>query len=341
MDALEKISASGEGVDEALRAALRVGRANSSAPLYDMLSYFMGFLESDFTPSKEKAAGKRFRFSLCIYIAEAYGAREKAFDAAVAIELFHHFTLIHDDLEDRDEVRRNRPTVWKIWGDNHAINSGDMQSLLACEWAMKAGTDVAPLLLSAFKEVVEGQYMDFELADASLDSELATEENALCMTRKKTGALVRVSAEVAGVAAGVALNERALLRTYGDSLGIAFQLADDYRSVWSPIEKTGKDAQSDIREHKLTVPVLAAYEKMSEEMRRTFLNLYSIKGQLSLTEIDQALSLIGTTDAQEYTRSKIKHYAGEAQRAAESLSLNDDVKETLVDAVFALASEGL
>src|SRR4051812_5620749 len=103
------------GFDTRLKKILAQRAKGPAASMYRMLQYFMGFLDEDFRPLPAGTGGKRFRPSLCLFIAEAYGVREKAMDVALAIELFHNFTLIHDDVEDRDEVRRNRPTqCWSV-----------------------------------------------------------------------------------------------------------------------------------------------------------------------------------------------------------------------------------
>ena len=142
-----------KGVDQRLKKILKARTHGPAAEMYSMLAYFLGFLDEHLKPAS--GSGKRLRPGLCLLIAEGYGARTKAFNAALAIELFHNFTLIHDDVEDRDEVRRNRPTVWKLWGINHAINSGDAQSLLVSELALQAGEKIAPVLMKAFIEVIE------------------------------------------------------------------------------------------------------------------------------------------------------------------------------------------
>ena len=208
-------------VDHELRRAFAVHAVGPAKKLYHMLEYFMGYRDESLTVT-ESSGGKRFRPSLCLLIADMYGSRENAMEAAVAIELFHNLTLLHDDVEDRDEYRRGRPTVWKIWGVNHAINSGDVQALLVTEWISRVhmiprvGTVLAQELTSAFIEVWEGQFLDFELADNPLNDAI-NEESYLLMIEKKSGVLVRIAAEAAGIAAGRE-GERAKLRDYGLSL---------------------------------------------------------------------------------------------------------------------------
>lgn len=350
-------SASPEKCLEALRAMSAIadtelsrtleGRATGpTARMYNMLRYFMGYVDENFTPSAE-GSGKRFRPSLCLFIAGAYGAREKALEAAVAIELFHNFTLIHDDVEDRDEYRRNKPTVWKLWGVNHAINSGDVQSLIATEWIARAarhpdvGARLAELLVDAFIKVGEGQYLDFELASAPIGGGTITEESYVEMTHRKSGVLVAVAAESAGAAAGKSDAECALLRDYGNYLGISYQMADDFRSVWSTQVETGKDTHSDIREHKRTLPFLAGYKEVSGKSKERLASLYSLERQLDDSEIQEVLAILDSTSARKEVLAAIREYAERSKTAAAELSIDENSRAILCGIVDMLIPEGM
>ena len=330
--------------DMELAASLETYTHGDAGRMYDMLRYFMGYLNEDFSPTTGES-GKRFRPSLCLFIADAYGARMQALEAAVAIELFHNFTLVHDDVEDRDEYRRNKPTVWKLWGINHAINAGDAQSLLASEWAMRAAwhPDVGPrishALSEAFIEVIEGQYLDFELALAAIDSPAVTEETYFKMIEKKSGVLVRIAAEAAGIAAGKE-DERARLREFGVSLGMAYQMADDYRSVWATQVETGKDTHSDIREHKRTLPFLVAYAEATGPARDRLKALYSLDRQLTDAEVAEAGTLIDTTGARAKVGVAVRDYADRARNAVAGLALPQETRDILEGIVDMLVPEG-
>ena len=332
-------------VDAKLAQTLEARSIPETARMYNMLRYFMGYVDADFAPSTEKS-GKRFRPSLCLLLADAYDAREKALEAAVAIELFHNFTLVHDDVEDRDEYRRNKPTVWKLWGINHAINSGDVQSLIATEWITRAarhpgvGPELATVLVDAFIEVGEGQYLDFELADNPLQGGDVSEERYLLMTARKSGALVRVAAEVAGVAAGKGEEERKHLREFGNYLGLAYQMSDDYRSIWATQLETGKDTHSDIREHKRTLPFLYAYEEVMGETRTRLAELYTLPRQLSEGEIQEVLGIFETTTSKTRVLAMTQKYAGRSKRAAEALDVSGESREILLGIVDMLVPEG-
>ncbi|OHB18794.1 MAG: hypothetical protein A2854_02920 [Parcubacteria group bacterium RIFCSPHIGHO2_01_FULL_56_18] len=339
--ALKKMSAV---ADAELARILEAYATGPAGRMYQMLRYFMGYIDAEFKPSSIES-GKRFRPALLLLIADGYGVRDKTLAAAVAIELFHNFTLIHDDVEDHDEFRRNRPTVWKLWGINHAINAGDAQSLLASEWALHAGEkaqkpELTHALIAAFIEVIEGQYLDFELASAPLDTPNVNEEGYLQMIEKKSGVLVRVSAEAAGIAAGKDTKEIKLLREYGTYLGMAYQMADDYRSVWTTQQITGKDTCSDIREHKRTLPFLYAYEEAKGDAQERLRQLYSLDRQLAEEEIQEVIAILDVTSARSRVEEKVREYAARAKQAAEHLTLPEETKALLGGIVDMLVPEG-
>ena len=348
--ASEALNKAGAGIDDELKAVLARHRSGPSARMYDMLGYFFGFLDEDLKPMLGVSSGKRFRPALCLLIAEGYlpapanvldagrqagGAREKALDAALAIEFFHNFTLIHDDIEDHDEYRRERPTLWKLFGVNHAMNAGDALSLMACDTCAGAGPAAMKKILAAFAEVIEGQHMDFELASEPIDN--VTIERYMLSTEKKTGALIGVAAEAAGIAAAQSEAECVRLRSYGRLLGTAFQLADDYRSVWSSYEETGKDAHSDIRERKRTLPFLFAYEETQAKARLS--KLFNVDRQLSITEIDEVRSIVEASSARTRVLQMVREHAEEARAAAETLSLPERIREILKGLVDVLVPE--
>lgn len=334
MEALSSLQAAAGDVDGGLKQALESRAKGKSARMYEMIEYFLGFrnesLEEDFL-----VGGKRFRPTLCLALAEGYGDRERAIPAALAIELFHNFTLIHDDIADHDETRRGRQTLWRLFGVDHALNAGDALSLLAYEFALRTGERaLTDALLMSFYEVIEGQYLDFEASRGKVVSI----ESSLEMTRKKTGALVRVSAEAGGIAAGRVEDELVLLRMFGESLGVSFQLADDYRSVWETQEVTGKDAHSDVRERKQTLPYILTTEEASPHARERIVALYRQTGQLTEEEVLEAIAIMDQTAAREKTREYIAKYARKAKDAARFLSLSQDLRHTLVSVVDELSA---
>ncbi len=319
-----------------LQRILAVVAQGPAARMYHMLSYFLGFLDENFQPQPDPV-GKRFRSSLCLLIAEMYGAKKQALESAMAIELFHNATLIHDDVEDRDEMRRGRPTLWKLYGVNHAINAGDAQltivaySTLLASQHSRVGFPLAHLLHSTFAQVWEGQYLDFQMGNAVLSPELITEEHYLLTIKKKTGVLVGLAAEVAGVAAGLSNEECTRLREYGTAFGIAHQIANDYASIWSSDMETGKDVGGDIREHKRTLPYIYAMAETDVHGRNRLEDLYSSQRQLSNAEITEIRLIMDATGTRNYVHTQIREYSLQARAAVEKLSLGNRERKLLND----------
>src|SRR3989338_6233497 len=275
--------------------------------MYDMMRYFFGFADEKGTPTRVYG-GKRFRSGLCMLIADMFGKKNKALQAASAIETFHNFTLIHDDIEDHDEFRRGRRTVWNVWGVNHAINTGDAQLILAFRMLAKAG-EARDFLEKKFLEVIEGQFLDFSLTDALISDEQATEAHYMEMIGKKTVALVGAAAKVAGIVAGQSRSVQQLLWMYGSELGIAYQICDDVVSIWGNSAVTGKTEHNDIHEKKKTLPVLFLYGTLSPEEKKIFLKIYSKKSALSQKEVVYIMRLLDVSGADEYARTKIEYHA--------------------------------
>jgi geranylgeranyl pyrophosphate synthase len=310
--------------------------------MYDMMRYFFGFLNEDLTPAK-MYGGKRYRPGLCMMLAQMYGKCDMAIEAAAAIEIFHNFTLIHDDIEDNDEIRRGRPTVWKLWGLNHGINSGDGQNILVnIELAKLAkkepvlGAEVLAFLSDCFLQVVEGQFLDFTLTDLSMDDEFVTRENYMEMITKKTSVLVAAATKVAGIVSGVSDDEKEKLWQYGLNLGLAFQMQDDWNSIWANDEETGKRKSGDIYEQKKTLPVLYAYEELEGDKKDRLVSLYKKNGGLDDQEVKEVIELLNGIGAKEYFEKVIVDYGNSAKDVVESLSVSDESKETLKEVVKAL-----
>ncbi len=214
--------------------------------MYGMMRYFFGFADEKLQ-SIDIYAGKKFRSSLCLLIADLYGAKDAALHAALSLEMFHNFTLIHDDIEDHDELRRGRKTVWSIWGINHGINTGDAQAILAYRLLTSGaaadperGIPVADFLMQKYQEVIEGQFLDFTLTDLPIDHPDVHADAYFAMIARKTAALIGAAARAPAMLAGLSEKECSQLWEYGYNLGIAYQLCDDTVSIWGEKAKTAK-----------------------------------------------------------------------------------------------------
>jgi geranylgeranyl diphosphate synthase type I len=239
-------------VEPSLRAA--VARLDDATRL--VASYHLGWCERD-GREVDGPSGKAVRPAVVLMAGEALGAGpEDLVAGAVAVELVHNFSLIHDDLMDRDAERRHRPTVWAVWGDAMAVLVGDALLSLAHAVVDESGSPYAAAASSALgratRELIRGQVLDvaFESRD---DVTLA---ECLDMAAGKTGSLLGVSAELGAVLAGSPPAATRAMRTFGEEVGLAFQLVDDLLGIWGWPERTGKPVFSDLRSRKKSLPVV-------------------------------------------------------------------------------------
>lgn len=335
-DVMALVGAFGARVDDTARSFL----ARGPYEMYGMMQYFMGYTDEHLMPTREVFGGKRFRSGMCLLLADQYRALHDALPLALSVEIFHNFTLIHDDIVDKDELRRGRPTVWKLWGHDHAINTGDGQLILAIEALEDAKHDIKsrarPFLLATYREVVEGQFLDFTLTNYALDDARTTEALYLEMMKKKTSVLVAAATKAAGIAARVDDREEELLWEFGLSLGLAYQLCDDTISVWGSHEMTGKVPHGDVREKKKTLPVLYTAATLMGSLRSEFVELYNQRESLSDTQVKRAIELMNSVHAYTYARARIDVEAERAITALGALSIPEGGKDTLRALVYAL-----
>ncbi len=329
-----------EEIDEYLKQLFL--SKESSIEMYGHLAYFMGFADEDLRP-QDIYGGKRFRSSLCLLLVDWLGERSTGIEVATAVELFHNFTLIHDDIVDGDTLRRGRPTVWKLWGIPHAINSGDAQLLMVYEVLQKndklsADNKIAisQFLTKQYLKVAEGQYLDFVLTEAKLGDSVVSEETYYKMIECKTADLIAAAAKVAGMVAGVSEVEQEALFQYGLNLGIAYQICDDVVSIWGTSDNTGKRNYSDLLERKKTLPILYAYEKLSRKGKEKLLGYYNSGEELSLEDVREIVELLESVNVCEEMSRLINRYATLAKTSAENISLSESKCNTLRNIVDTL-----
>jgi len=230
---------------------------------YGMLMYHLGWADAQLRPARVDA-GKRIRPMLCLLACAAGGGDPaQALPAAAAIELLHNFSLIHDDIQDRSQTRRGRPTVWALWGVAQAINAGDALFVIAHRalWHLRQRgvpaeriLEVAERFDAACLMLTKGQHLDlaFETADR------VTVADYLEMIRGKTAALLAASLGIGARLAGFPPQE---LEAFGEALGMAFQVQDDLLGIWGDPAVTGKPVADDLRARKKTLPVIYAMER--------------------------------------------------------------------------------
>jgi geranylgeranyl diphosphate synthase type I len=238
-------------VEPALRAA--IDRLDPMSR--QVAAYHLGWVEAD---GRETSAsgGKALRPALALLSARAAGAEASSgVPGAVAVELVHNFSLLHDDLMDGDVQRRHRATVWAVWGSSTAILVGDAMLALAHQVLVELdgveGMAAARLLADATQELIRGQVDDLAFEQRSAVSV----EECLTMAAGKTGALLGCSAAIGAVLNGAPQSMVSALTTYGDELGLAFQLVDDLLGIWGDGASTGKPVGSDLRARKKSLPI--------------------------------------------------------------------------------------
>jgi geranylgeranyl diphosphate synthase, type I len=251
---LESLHRSRDAITPAMRAA--VDRLDATTR--HQVAYHFGWIDADGRPVDLPGAGggKAVRPALALLSAQAAGAAEGVGrPGAVAVELVHNFSLLHDDLMDRDEERRHRRTVWALWGDSSAILAGDALLGLAQEVLLDSGRPTAVpaalMLAKATRELIRGQVQD--LAFEHRDRVTVTE--CLDMAAGKTGALMACSAAIGAVLAGAPAETVAALATYGAQVGLSFQLVDDVLGIWGDPAVTGKPVFSDLQAGKKSLPI--------------------------------------------------------------------------------------
>ncbi|MFI9812978.1 family 2 encapsulin nanocompartment cargo protein polyprenyl transferase [Saccharothrix variisporea] len=238
-----------------VQPALRAAVDRLPAPMRRIAGYHLGWWDQ-FGDPVDAAGGKAVRPALVLLAAEASGARpDDAVPAAVAVELAHNFTLLHDDVLDRDRTRRHRPTAWAVFGVSAAILAGD--ALLALAADVLAGSDhpaAARVLTRALLDLVDGEHADLTFERRP---DVGVRE-CLEMVEHKTAPLLAAACALGATFAGAPPSTVAHLHEFGRLLGIAYQHVDDLLGIWGDPAKTGKPAHTDLRSRKKSLPVVAA-----------------------------------------------------------------------------------
>lgn len=283
------------------------------AGLYEPISYSL------------TAGGKRLRPSLTLMAADAFGdAAEKAEKAAVGLEMFHNFTLLHDDVMDNSDLRRGRPSVHAKWDVNTAILSGDTMLTLATQCVADVDDAVLRPVLDAFNlmalRVYEGQRldMDFETADKV---ELA---DYIRMITDKTGALLGAAARIGALIGGASDRDAAYMAEYGVMLGIAFQIQDDWLDVFGDSTTFGKPIGGDINNNKKSFLLLTALETGTPDAEALSEAMRLPAGDTKIKIVTRLYERLGMS---EQCRKAISMYSSKALTALKATSLSDEARE--------------
>ncbi|WP_424216476.1 polyprenyl synthetase family protein (plasmid) [Streptomyces sp. BI20] len=272
-----------------------------------------GWWDAAGTP-REVPAGKMIRPALVLACAHATGAgTAQAVPAAVAVELAHNASLLHDDVIDHDATRRGRPTLWVELGTPAAILTGDALFFLAVQTLTRAGGPLAerggPDLIHTIQRLIGGEYVDTLLEGAVAPRLSVVEE----MAGAKTGALIARACALGALAGGAPESVVEDLAAFGTHLGAAFQLVDDVLGIWGEERLTGKPAHSDLRSRKKSLPVTAALTA-DHPAARALDALYRRAEPFGTAELPGIAALIAEAGGRTWAEARAAHHIAEAHR---------------------------
>jgi|UniRef100_UPI00404A4C32 geranylgeranyl diphosphate synthase type II len=274
--------------------------------------------------------GKRLRPVLTLMTTDIFkGDYKNAMNAALSVEVFHNFSLIHDDIMDDAPLRRGKPTVHEKWDINTGILSGDAMLIMAYQlfeaYDAKTFQQLAKLFSKTALEVCEGQQydMDFENRDD------VTIVEYLKMIEYKTAVLVGAAMQMGAIVANASADDQAHIYDFGKNLGIAFQLQDDYLDAFGDPETFGKQVGGDIIENKKTYLYLKSLEFSDVDEQQQLQHLFSINPTDSTDKIDTVKQLFISSGAAEATKTEIKNYTNKAFSVLEHLHISEDKKQIL------------
>jgi len=305
--------------------------------LFGMLRYHLGWTDQDFN-EQIGPSGKRIRPMLCLLACEAAGGKwEQAIPAAAAVELLHNFSLIHDDIEDRDTTRRGRATLWTLWGEAQAINTGDALftlSQLAMLRSVRRGVPAMTVVEAqavfnrACLALTAGQHLDihFETDDS------VTVDEYVAMIEGKTASLISCACELGALISGADMVQRNALANFGLHLGLAFQARDDVLGIWGDPQTTGKAVGADMIRRKKSLPILHGMA-CSTELRAL------MSGErLDHEDIERATDLLEAAGSRSFAESFAAEHHAKAMQALTASNPSGPAGEALLELTQSLLS---
>ena len=287
--------------------------------LYEPISYTLSL------------GGKRIRPILCLMSTALFnGKAEDAVQAAIALEIFHNFTLVHDDIMDEAPVRRGQPTVHEKWNRDTAILSGDVMFVKAYEHLIQSNKEKLPQLLKLFNataiKVCEGQQMDMDF-----EQEKDVNMNAyLNMIELKTAELLACSLKMGAIIAGAKEKEADLIYQYGKNIGIAFQIQDDYLDAYGDKEKFGKSPGGDIVNNKKTYLMISAFDRASRKQNEALKEIR--EGRIEAKEkIHRTLEIFDKLGIEQLTLKAVDSYYEKAMKAMNEIQVEEEKKQPLIE----------
>ena len=274
--------------------------------------------------------GKRIRPVLMLMAYNMYREDvDRIMPVALGLEVYHNFTLLHDDLMDRADVRRGKPCVHKVWNDNTAILSGDNMLVMAYQMMSRCPSAALPSVISIFTEaalqICEGQQYDMEFEQRTD----VTEREYLEMIRLKTSVLLACALQIGALLGGASEADAQALYAYGEKVGLAFQLQDDFLDVYGDFETFGKAIGGDILCNKKTFMLINALAHAPEHLRA------ELQGWIAATEYDPAEKIEAVrhiytqVGVDQMAKEQISFYIAQAEDALHALPIAEERKEIL------------
>jgi geranylgeranyl diphosphate synthase type II len=271
-------------------------------------------------------SGKRLRPMLCLLANEMFGGEEQeALWPALALETFHNFTLIHDDIMDKAPLRRGKETVYQKWNSDIAILSGDAMLAMAFQFALKPqkGAELAKQLGKVAIEICEGQQMDLNFETCGH----VTIDEYLEMIRLKTAVLLATALEMGATVAGAKEADIQRLYDFGIYIGMSFQLQDDILDLYSDVQVFGKKHGGDIADNKKTYLYLKALEMASEKDRKRLEHLFTLRMDHDEEEkIEEVKAIYDRLNVKEAVEQVMLDYDRKAFKALEAIDLPEERK---------------
>lgn len=302
-------------------ASYRFG--TTPATLYDPTHYFMSL------------GGKRLRPVLVMMSNDLFGGKpQQAVHTALAVEVFHNFTLVHDDIMDKAELRRGKPTVHTKWNETVAILSGDLMMIKAIELLSQSEPAVFPQLLKVFNTaaigVCEGQQldMDFELR------EKVSVDEYIHMITLKTAVLLGASLQLGAITAGASAHDAALMYEFGKNIGIAFQIQDDLLDTFGDSASVGKTIGGDIAANKKTLLMVEARNRANEQELKELNSL--LQSTETVSKISGTIDLFNRLGIRSICEKHKENYLKVAYGKLDSVSVPQDRKSLLINSAMDL-----
>jgi geranylgeranyl diphosphate synthase type I len=294
--------------------------------LSEMQRYALGW-----TNEGLPSLGKALRPSLCLLACESFGGDvDQALPVAVAIELVHNFSLVHDDIEDNDDLRHHRSTLWRVYGRDQAVTGGAALWTTAYRTLDKARErglsdatllEVRRLINSACQQMIEGQHLDLtfeERTDVTLNEYVT-------MIAGKTGAILGAAARIGALAGGAGEEEAQRFETFGQQLGLAFQIRDDILGIWGEGSATGKPVGADIAHKKKTLPIIQAFQQAVGADRELLKDVYS-RDIVADEDIDAVLAILQRWNCRYFAQGLAEDYRSRAMAALSKTHISPEAR---------------